>query len=88
MNHPTMRVLVWALIRRVTVPLDPGATSATMERLMQDDADLPFCELPRVNPAYKVPGQARPAPVTVPDCKPADDCLQEPEAQGRFVPGE
>ena len=61
--------------RRVTVPLDAGATSATMERLMKDDADLPFCELPRVNPAYKVPEQACTTPVQQNACYWPQVCL-------------
>ena len=36
------------------MPLDEGATSASMEPLMRDDAAYTFSELPRVHPDHKV----------------------------------
>jgi hypothetical protein len=67
--------------RRMTVPLDGSATSATMERLMRDDADVPFCELPRVNPAVKV-CLNRPAPLSIKG--PADPWLALPFCGGHL----
>ena len=37
----------------MTVPLDGSSSSASIAPLMKDDS-YTFCELPRVNPNYKV----------------------------------
>ena len=39
--------------RRLTVPLT-GDGDATMSKLMKDDAEYTYAELPRINPHYKV----------------------------------
>ena len=41
----------------MTVPLDGSSSSASIAPLMKDDS-YTFCELPRVNPNYKVTLQA------------------------------
>ena len=41
------------LSRRLTVPLS-GDGDATMSKLMKNDSEYTFSELPRINPHYKV----------------------------------
>ena len=40
--------------RRMTIPLDGSSTTATVQPLMKDDDSYTYCELPLVNPQYKV----------------------------------
>ena len=44
--------------RRLTVPLT-GDGDATMSKLMKNDAEYTYAELPRINPQYKVIWQSQ-----------------------------